>query len=433
MSKILLHALARGVWAIDPNYAETQLNFIESLLRGTNLDFNPDAQVKLSKVPQVYAAGSLFEISNDTWYAEKDLSMIPKGSTVVLPVSGPVMKDDYCYSPGSATLAKWINRLDANPNCERIVLNIDSPGGMVDGTQTLVDSIKNCSTRIIAFINDGTAASAAYWIASAADEIVSSHKTNSVGSIGVYVQLANWEKHYLEKQSLEIISIYSDLSDEKNLPYKQALKGNHKLIKEEMLNPLAEAFISAVKTNRAGKLNLSAGNPFKGKVYMSEEALEIGLIDRIGSLDEIIYGGAGNASGASASTIQPNTTMKKFSFLATMANLLAFFDAKPEAGKDKVEVEATEEQFAEILSKAELSLDLEKKVQDLTTKLEASEKTAGEQLTKIQSLEGEVAKLKEDPGATSHLGKKGADADPNKKDVKLNSIDAEAQRLYNEA
>jgi protease-4 len=433
MSKILLHALARGVWAIDPNYAETQLNFIESLLRGENLDLNFDSHVKNAKAPKVYAGGSLIEISNDTWYGEKELSMIPRGSTVVIPVSGPIMKDDSCYSPGSMTLAKWISRLDQDPNCETIVLNIDSPGGIFDGTQTLADAIKKASTKTVAFINDGTAASAAYWVASAADEIVSSHKTNSVGSIGVYVQLANWEKHYAEKHNLQIISIYSDLSSEKNLPYKEALKGNDKLIREEMLNPLAAAFVSAVKENRSGKLNLSAGDPFKGKVYMSEEALAIGLIDRIGSLDEILKGGSGNPSVTSEITIQQNPTMKKFSLLATMANLLAFFSFEPEAGKDKIEVEASEEQFNEILNKAELSLGLEKQVAELTTKLEASEKTAADQSTKIASLEGEVAKLKEYPSATSHLGKASQEEDPNAKPKALNAIDAEAQRIYNQA
>jgi ClpP class serine protease len=432
MSKILLHALARGVWAIDPNYAENQLNYIESFLRGEGDGFKTDSHVKISEFPQVYAGGTLVEMNSSVWSFDQDLSMIPSGSSVVIPVSGPIMKNNYCGAPGSMTMAKWISRLDSNPNCNAIIFNIDSPGGMVDGTQTFADAIKNCKTKTIAFINDGTCASAAYWIASSCDEIVSSHKTNSVGSIGVYVQLANWEKHYKEHQKLEIISIYSDLSDEKNLPYIEALKGNDKLIKEEMLNPLAEAFITAVKENRSGKINLSAGDPFKGKVYMSEEAIAIGLIDRISSLEELLNGGSENSRGVNASNTNPEPTMKKFTLLASMVNLLSFFKTSVDAGTDKVEVEASDAQMSELLNKAESSLQLEAQISELNTNLEASATKVLEQSQTIATLQAEILELKKEPGATSHVLNPSADADPLKKNEPSNEIDAEAQAIWSQ-
>jgi ClpP class serine protease len=434
MSKILLHALARGVWAIDPNYAENQLNYIESFLRGEGDGFKTDAHVKISEFPQVYASGNLVEMNSSVWSFDQDLSMIPSGSSVVIPVSGPIIKSNYCGSPGSMTMAKWISKLDALPNCETIILNIDSPGGMVDGTQTLADSIKNCKTKTIAFINDGSCASAAYWIASQCDLIVSSHKTNSVGSIGVYVQLANWEKHYKEHSKLEIISIYSDLSDEKNLPYREALKGNDKLIKEEMLNPLAEAFISAVKENRSGKLNLSAGDPFKGKVYMGEEAIAIGLIDRIGSLQDLLSGGFANSNGVIASNTNPEPTMKKFTLLANMVNLLSFFNKSVDAGNDKIEVEASDAQLAELLNKAESSLQLEAENTELNAKLgsltEAAALIESDLNAKIAALEAEIIELKQEPGASSQVVKRTADSDPLNADQASNEIDAEAQAIW---
>ena len=434
MSKILLHALARGVWAIDPNYAENQLNYIESFLRGESSEFKTDAHVKISEFPQVYAGGNLVELNSSVWSFNEDLSRIPSGSSVVIPVSGPIMKNNYCGSPGSMTMAKWISRLDSNPNCNTIIFNIDSPGGMVDGTQTFADAIKNCKTKTIAFINDGTCASAAYWIASSCDEIVSSHKTNSVGSIGVYVQLANWEKHYKEHQKLEIISIYSDLSDEKNLPYIEALRGNDKLIKKEMLNPLAEAFISAVKENRSGKINLSEGDPFKGKVYMSEEALAIGLIDRIASLQELLNGGSDNQNGAIASNTNPEPTMKKLTLLASMVNLLSFWNKSVEAGNDKVEVEASEAQMEELLNKAEASLKLEAELSELKgilqSRTENHAQVERELNLKIEGLQAEIIELKKEPGATSHVLNPSADTDPLKKNEPTNEIDAEAQAIY---
>ena len=67
-----------------------------------------------------------------------------------------------------------------------ILLDIDSPGGSVEGTQELSEIIFNGRKKkpILAF-SDGMIASAAYWIASAAHEIYISSDTVTIGSIGV--------------------------------------------------------------------------------------------------------------------------------------------------------------------------------------------------------------------------------------------------------
>ena len=108
-----------------------------------------------------------------------------------------------------------------------------------------------------------------------------------MGSIGVYTTLADFTGFY-EKEGIKVHEIYSTLSTEKNKPYKEALKGNYEQIQNGVLDPLAAAFIGAIKTNRKKKLNTSEGNPFKGKLYMAEEAMAIGLIDSIGSFETAV-------------------------------------------------------------------------------------------------------------------------------------------------
>jgi ClpP class serine protease len=339
------------------------------------------------------------------------------------------------------TLARWIAMADANENIQSIIIAVDSPGGQVDGTQSLADAIRACSKKTIGYIDDGMAASAGYWIVSACDEIVSSHNTNNIGSIGVFVQMANFAKYYKEAHKLEIHTIYAEQSTEKNLPVRNVMEGGEHsdaLIKAEMLNPIAEAFINAVKANRGDKINLSEGNPFAGKLYMSEEALKIGLIDRIEKLDQVITGLSSSGTSKPLAEIQlnQNPEMKKLSISALWTGLLAMFAITPEAGKESFEVEADEGKMNEILAKAELSISLEAKVQELNNKLSASENLATERLASIEQLQSEVESLKAAPGSGPHQVVRDtpdADANADVNEAHLSDVDIEARKAYAES
>ena len=74
-------------------------------------------------------------------------------------------------------------------------------------------------------------------------------------------------------------------STEKNGPFIEAMEKDNDKLMEQELSFIAQEFISTVKTNRAGKINLSAGDPFKGKLFYAQEAIEVGLIDKIGSFE----------------------------------------------------------------------------------------------------------------------------------------------------
>lgn len=215
-----------------------------------------------------------------------DKETIAPGSTIVVPVQGALMKNDqFCGPVGMMNLAALVNELGTIENVGTIVFDIDSPGGQVDGTQTLAEAIKNSNKKTIAFVNDGMACSAAYWVGCSCDEFYVSKKTDVVGSIGVYCTFADFKAYY-ESQGLPIHEIYSRKSSEKNKDYKEAMGGDYASMQDD-LDFLATEFIAGVKANRPG-INLSKGDPFKGATYYAEQAIEIGLIDGIKSMDEIL-------------------------------------------------------------------------------------------------------------------------------------------------
>lgn len=308
MSFKVISAILRGAWLIDANEARNYLPLVANVLKGNTLfEASSEDDNTEREIPVLRVGASEIRVVSGYWSMvrlREDAHKLPANSTVIVPISGAIMKEDADCGPiGSMTIASYINEISQIKNVATILFDIDSPGGMVDGTQTLAQAIKNSPKKTIGLVNDGMAASAAYWIASGCDELYCSQKTDVVGSIGVYVTFADFKAYY-EKEGLKIHEIYSNRSSEKNKDYKDALAGNYDGIKAN-LDFIADEFISAVKTNRPN-INLSAGNPFKGATFYAEQALEIGLIDGIKSLNEILLDT--QMSGKETTTAATTTT-----------------------------------------------------------------------------------------------------------------------------
>ncbi|KKK95489.1 hypothetical protein LCGC14_2672290, partial [marine sediment metagenome] len=109
----------------------------------------------------------------------------------VLAVQGVVAKRMNLFteiSGGTSTqlLAQDFQAALDDPTVHSILLDIDSPGGDVDGTLEMARLIREARGRKpILALGDGTMASAAYWIGSAADRVFITGETTQVGSIGV--------------------------------------------------------------------------------------------------------------------------------------------------------------------------------------------------------------------------------------------------------
>ena len=85
-----------------------------------------------------------------------------------------------------------IDAMAANPEVEKVAFHVSSPGGTVTGVEELANKVRNLEKPTMAY-TDTEAASAAYWIASAADRVLAS-KSATVGSIGVYLAIPDYSK-----------------------------------------------------------------------------------------------------------------------------------------------------------------------------------------------------------------------------------------------
>jgi len=265
----LTSAILKSVWAIEPKAAIAHGSML-SLLLNDNI-----STLETEEYPKTYAASMVKGI-----YA--DYNDAPSGSVAVIPVIGELMKYSQSCGPiGMQRIGRQIQEADNQENISAIVLNIDSPGGTVDGTETLANIVKQAKKPVVTFV-DGMMCSAALWIGTSADYVFASLPNDEIGSIGVMISFADMQP-YWEKQGVKFHKIRADQSKDKNEVFYQALDGKYDQIKEEMLNPLADSFIKAVKENRPDV----APGQLTGKVFFAKDVIGT-LIDEIGSLNDAI-------------------------------------------------------------------------------------------------------------------------------------------------
>lgn len=215
------------------------------------------------------------------------------GPVQVFRMNAPIAKYDYCGDPGSQTWIQMIAAAEKDPTVSSIILWMDSPGGQVDGTEALANKVKNCTKPVIAYI-DGMACSAAYWIASGANELIADGANNgwnsTIGSIGTmccYKQSTvtkdgNGGVIVSDEEESNVL-VFADDSTDKWKDYFDVMSGNYERIKQE-LNGINDTFKAAVKANRAGVNDTT----LTGKTYNAKEAIKNGLIDSTGTLADAV-------------------------------------------------------------------------------------------------------------------------------------------------
>jgi signal peptide peptidase SppA len=176
-----------------------------------------------------------------------------------------------------------IERAAANPDISAIVLDIDSPGGTVAGTEELANIIVRAEQKkpVVAY-TCGYMCSAAYWVGSAASKVVCV-ETAVVGSIGVAcVHYDNSAKDAQEgvKRTMITAGRYKRIaSDEK------PLSDEGLALMQQRVDVMYDAFVAAVAEHR--RVAVSAVHPrmADGQDFTGKQALEAGLVDHIGDMD----------------------------------------------------------------------------------------------------------------------------------------------------
>ncbi len=183
-------------------------------------------------------------------------------------------------------IAAQLRAAGSDPEVRSILLDISSPGGEAAGMAGLADLIRSIrqTKPVTAFVND-MAASAAYGIASAANEIVIS-PTSIVGSIGVVMLHAD-RSGELAAQGVKPTLIFAGSHKVDGNPF-EPLSDAVRADLQASVDAHYRQFLDTVAAGRGSKLTADMARATEARTFIGAEAVRLGLADRIASFDEVL-------------------------------------------------------------------------------------------------------------------------------------------------
>lgn len=225
------------------------------------------------------------------------------GAVAVMPVYGVLMQRmDLMMelSGGSSVeaLSKAFRALLNDPAVGTIVLDVDSPGGGVYGIAEFAEEVYQArgQKRIVAVANS-MAASAAYWIASAAGELVVT-PGGEVGSIGVYMLHEDWSGAYEQAGVTPTVLRFGENKAEgiDVEPLSDSAREHF----QARIDQYGNMFESAVAKHRGVSKGVVHSEFGQGMVFGAKDAVRLKMADRVATLEETIVRFAGSRSRGAA-------------------------------------------------------------------------------------------------------------------------------------
>lgn len=214
-----------------------------------------------------------------------------KGATAILSLRGVISHraGGMQESSGGASVERFISQFRAvmtNDAIGAVIIDVDSPGGTVAGVQEIVAEMMALrGKKPVVAVANSLMASAAYWIAAAADEIVSI-PSGTVGSIGVFTAHQDLSAA-LEQQGVKVTLISAGKFKTEGNPF-EALSDDARAIIQARVDKAYNQFASDVAAGRGVSVSDVKGGFGQGRAVSSAEAKAAGMIDRIATLDQTI-------------------------------------------------------------------------------------------------------------------------------------------------
>ncbi|MDO9240138.1 MAG: S49 family peptidase [Methylicorpusculum sp.] len=184
-------------------------------------------------------------------------------------------------------LVPVLEKVFHSPKVKAVALNIDSPGGQPFESERIaetLDRLKRETGKIVYAFIGNTGASAAYMLALHADRIIAG-RYSMVGSIGAII--AGWDFHKLAEKWDINQRIYASGVHKNMLNPFAAMSKESEEKAQQMVDQMALVFAKEFQEKRKGKIR-EGFNYTTGEIWGGEQALEIGLIDEIGTIESVV-------------------------------------------------------------------------------------------------------------------------------------------------
>lgn len=254
----------------------------------------PSALVKIRELIAFKAAGGVLtreEIEERIGAANGRLATQSKGAIAVIPIAGVIVPhaDMFTDISGGTSIDGLLERFRAamaDDSISTIVFDIDSPGGSVELLAEAAAEFRAArDVKDIVAVANTMAASAAYYLMAQATECVCT-PSGMVGSIGTIAEHMSFAKA-LEMEGLDATLITFGDNKENGHPFVPLSDEAREEI-QELVDSYGNEFVADVAKGRGISVSTVENTFGQGRLLRADEALSVGMIDRIASLDETI-------------------------------------------------------------------------------------------------------------------------------------------------
>jgi protease-4 len=223
----------------------------------------------------------------------------------------------------SMEIAQLLGEIRRKKGIKALILEINSPGGSPYACKEIAEMLKSIGKPVVAWLKE-VAASGAYWIASAADVIIAD-SMSTIGSVGVTSIRPDFSK-LLNKLGIDMDVVASGAHKTYSLPFKALTpeeKHEDRQLRQEEIEIIQRSFLNEVKENRR-LMDEAVGQISSGKIYLGEQAKNLGLVDELGGREEAFGIAAKKAGITRYGTIDYTKKLEKHK-RKLLARLLDFF------------------------------------------------------------------------------------------------------------
>ena len=270
----------------EPEVAQIALNeglvdmvFTVEDLRHWFFDEYPNKDNDKNKLPDSI---SIYDYLSTIESEEND----SKNKIAVINIEGAISTGESSYGiAGSDTIVKNIRKAIKDDSVKALVLQVNSPGGGVYPSELITNALnefKETNRPIVSSMGD-IAASGGVWVTTLSDEIWAKEETLT-GSIGVYGVLTTIENLY-DWAGVQVDGVSS--TDAANWDNRFAMPENVTNAIQAGVDDIYDKFVNKVSANRNMRYE-EVHAIAKGRIWSGEKALQLGLIDKIGDLDDAL-------------------------------------------------------------------------------------------------------------------------------------------------
>lgn len=269
----LIRSLAAAPWAMEPRTLALGQRMLWQAMAGRpffGVDIHAETGIPMPEERDV----------------ENRTEMAKAARIAVVPIYGAIVDHADSLGMSARDIHDRLATAIGAKSVDAVLLDVDSPGGVVSGIPELAETIRVARTKkpMLAWTG-GMMASAAYWLGAAAGDVMAAESA-MVGSIGVYTIHEDWSG-FLENEGIKVTEISAGEFKTEGAPWK-ALSAEAQAHDQARVDHFYGLFVKSVAGDRRATQTAVREGYGQGRVEIGPVAMKANLVDRLGTFEDAV-------------------------------------------------------------------------------------------------------------------------------------------------